>query len=202
VEIIGIADFKRKLRHALACVKAREGEFSTLDAHTGDGDHGTAIVTALSAAAHAADKATDFKSMLNDMGFAVMMETSGSTSTLLGAFFLGMSDAASGTELDAVGVKALFTGGLTNVQKQTKATVGDKTMMDALIPAINAINACSSTDINALFSAAAREAQKGAEATVDMVAKFGRARNYGERSKGFMDAGAASWSVLFDAFAE
>ena len=59
--------------------------------------------------------------MLNDMGFDVMLQVSGSTSTLLGAFFLGMSDHASGTELDAAGVKAMFAGGLANVQKQTKA---------------------------------------------------------------------------------
>jgi dihydroxyacetone kinase-like protein len=80
--------------------------------------------------------------------------------------------------------------------------VGDKTMMDALIPAVKAIEACASDDISDLLSAAAREAQKGAEATVDMVAKFGRARNYGERSRGFIDSGAASWSAMFAAFAE
>ena len=197
-----IDDFRCMLQKALDRIKEREDEFSKLDALTGDGDHGTAIVTAFSAAVKIAGKGTEFKSMLNDMGFAVMMETSGSTSTLLGAFFLGMSDTVSGTELDIAGVKAMFAGGLANVQKQTKAAVGDKTMMDALIPAVNAIEACTSDDIGHLLSAAAREAQKGAEATVDMIAKFGRARNYGERSKGFMDSGAASWSTMFAAFAE
>jgi dihydroxyacetone kinase-like protein len=200
--ILTIDDFRSMLRNALARIKEREEEFSKLDALTGDGDHGTAIVTALSAAVNTAEKGTDFKSMLNDMGFAVMMETSGSTSTLLGAFFLGMSDAVNGTELDVAGVKALFAGGLANVRKQTKAAVGDKTMMDALIPAVSALEACKSDDIGDLLSAAACEAQKGAEATVGMVAKFGRARNYGERSVGFMDSGAASWSTMFAAFSE
>jgi len=148
----------------------------------------------------AAGKGVDFKAMLNDMGFAVMMQTSGSTSTLLGAFFLGMSDVVSGTTLDATGVKTMFAGGLANVRKQTKAGVGDKTMMDALIPAIEAMEACTSDDIGDLLSAAALAAQKGAEATVEMTAKFGRARNYGERSKGFMDCGASSWSTMFNAF--
>jgi len=190
------------LQKALLRIKEREDEFSKLDAQTGDGDHGTAIVSALSAAVKVADKGTDFKTMLNDMGFAVMMETSGSTSTLLGAFFLGMSDTASGIELDATGVKAMFAGGLANVRKQTKAGTGDKTMMDALIPAVDALEACASDDIGELLAAAAAAAQKGAEATVDMIAKFGRARNYGERSKGVMDSGAASWSAMFAAFAE
>jgi len=198
---LAIDDFRLMLHRALAGIKEREGEFSQLDALTGDGDHGTAIVTALSAAVMVAEKGTDFKTMLNDMGFAVMMETSGSTSTLLGAFFLGMSDVASGTGLDATGVKAMFSGGLANVGKQTKARIGDKTMMDSLIPAVDAMESCTSDEIDDLFSAAAVAAQKGAEATVDMTAKFGRARNYGERSIGFMDSGAASWSAMFAAFA-
>lgn len=197
-----ISDFRAMLLHALMRIKEREDQFSQLDALTGDGDHGTAIVTALSAAVMAADNGTDFKTILNDMGFAVMMETSGSTSTLLGSFFLGMSDASHGTELDAASVKTMFAGGLASVGKQTKARVGDKTMMDALIPAVEAMEACDTVEIDDLFSTAADAAQKGADATVDMTAKFGRARNYGERSKGFMDSGAASWSAMFAAFAE
>ena len=189
------------LHRALLRVKEREGEFSQLDALTGDGDHGTAIVTALSVAVSATDKASDFKTMLNDAGFAVMMETSGSTSTLLGAFFLGMSDCAKGIELDATAVKDMFAGGLANVQKQTKARTGDKTMMDALTPAVEAMEACTSDNLGDMFAAAAVAAQKGAEATIEMTAKFGRARNYGERSQGFMDSGAASWSTMFAALA-
>ena len=133
-----IENFKAMLDNALKNIKEREDEFSKLDAVIGDGDHGQAIVTAMSAIVATAQKGTEFKAMLNDMGFDVMLQVSGSTSTLLGAFFLGMSDHASGTELDAAGVKAMFAGGLANVQKQTKAQKGDKTMMDALIPAVEA----------------------------------------------------------------
>lgn len=199
---LSIEDFKRMLSHALVQIKARENEFSQLDAVIGDGDHGTAIVTAFSAAVKSADKGTEFKSMLNDMGFAIMLETSGSTSTLLGAFFLGMSDGVSGTELGVNDVKSLFTSGLANVQKQTQAKPGDKTMMDALVPAVNAIEALQSEDIKELLKAGALAAHEGAEKTVDMKANFGRARNYGERSIGHADSGAASWSCMFAAFAE
>ncbi|MCC8155197.1 MAG: DAK2 domain-containing protein [Tannerellaceae bacterium] len=194
--------FKAMLQKALEQIKAREDEFSQLDAVIGDGDHGTAIVTALSAVVKASEKGTEFKTMLNDMGCGVMLETSGSTSTLLGAFFLGMSDHASGTELDAVGVKAMFAGGLANVQKQTQAKKGDKTMMDALIPAVEAMQACPSDDIADILNAGAAAALKGAEETVQMKANFGRARNYGERSIGYADSGATSWSCMFAAFAE
>lgn len=202
MEILSITDFKRLLDHALQQIKARENEFSQLDAVIGDGDHGTAIVTAFSAAVKSAEKGTEFKAMLNDMGFAIMLETSGSTSTLLGAFFLGMSDGASGTELDASGVKGMFASGLANVQKQTQAKPGDKTMMDALVPAVEAIQACESRNIKELLQNGATAALKGAEATVPMKANFGRARNYGERSIGFADSGATSWSCMFAAFAE
>lgn len=202
MEILSIVDFKNMLAHALKQIKARENEFSQLDAVIGDGDHGTAIVTAFSAAVKSAEKGTEFKTMLSDMGFAVMLETSGSTSTLLGAFFLGMSDGVSGTELDADGVKAMFQSGLANVQKQTQAKPGDKTMMDALVPAVEAMQSSDSKDIKVLLQQGASAALQGAEATVSMKANFGRARNYGERSIGFADSGATSWSCMFAAFAE
>ena len=190
------------LDNALKQIKAREEEFSKLDAVIGDGDHGTAIVTALSAIHRIAQNGTEFKAMLGDMGMGVMLEVSGSTSTLLGAFFLGMSDHAAGTELDAAGVKAMFAGGLANVRQQTKAQKGDKTMMDALIPAVEAIEASTSDDIKEILTAGANAALKGAEDTIPMKANFGRARNYGERSIGYADSGATSWSCMFAAFAE
>jgi len=197
-----IEAFKGMLNNALTHIKAREDEFSKLDAVIGDGDHGQAIVTAFSVVVKGSEKGTEFKSMLNDMGFGVMLETSGSTSTLLGAFFLGMSDSASGTELDAEGVKKMFAGGLANVQKQTKAQPGDKTMMDALVPAVEAIQACTSDDIKEILTAGANAALEGAKKTVDMKANFGRARNYGERSIGYADSGATSWSCMLASFAE
>lgn len=197
-----IEAFKAMLDNALKQIKAREEEFSKLDAVIGDGDHGTAIVAAMTAVNKSAQSGTEFKQMLGDMGMDVMMEVSGSTSTLLGAFFLGMSDHAEVTELDAAGVKAMFAGGLANVQQQTQAKRGDKTMMDALIPAVEAMQACTSDDIKEVLNAGAKAALDGAEATVPMKANFGRARNYGERSIGFADSGATSWSCMFASFAE
>ena len=110
-----IDDFKKMLRNALVCITERSDEFSKLDAVLGDGDHGTAIVQSMSALVATADKGTEFKSMLNDMSFNLMLEISGSTSTLLGGFFLGMSDHAEGTELNVAGLKAMFAGGIEGV---------------------------------------------------------------------------------------
>ena len=190
------------LRNALKNITERADEFSQLDAVLGDGDHGTAITQAMSVIVQSTEKGTDFKSMLNDMGFNVMLEISGSTSTLLGGLFLGMSDQAEGTELNAAAVKKMFAGGLAGVEKQTKAKPGDKTMMDALIPAIAAMQAVEGDDIKVMFQAAAEAALKGAEATKQMRANFGRARNYGERSVGYADSGATSWACMFQSFAQ
>ena len=192
------------IQNALENITERSDEFYYLDAVLGVGDNCTAIVYVLSAIVQSADKGTEFKKMLGDMGFDVMLQISGSTSTLLGGFFLGMSDAlADGvTELDAEGVKTMFAGGLAGVKKQTKAQRGDKTMMDALIPAVEAMQATNSSDIKKLMAAGAEAALKGAAETVDMKANFGRARNYGERSIGYADSGASSWSCMFDAFAK
>lgn len=201
--ILTLDDFKSMLNCALAAIKARETEFSQLDAVLGDGDHGQAIVTAMSVVVDKAQTGAGFKSMLGDMGMEVLMQVSGSTSTLLGALLLGMSDGvAECEEIDAAGVKKMFASALKNVQAQTKAKRGDKTMMDALEPAVEAIEACASEDVAELLAAAAEAAVAGAEATVEMKANFGRARNYGERSIGTMDSGAASWSCMFKAFAE
>lgn len=203
-----IPDFQKMIQRALADVSTRAAEFSELDAVIGDGDHGEAIVTALHAIAkvsNADDAATkDFKTLLGDMGFGVMMETSGSTSTLLGGLLLGMSDGvpAGAKELDAAQVKAMFKGGLEGVQKNTKAMPGDKTMMDALYPAVMAMQEVTTDDVAAVLAAGAEAAKKGAEATVQMKANFGRARNYGEKSIGHADSGASSWACMFGAFAD
>lgn len=202
---ITIADFQKMIDQALLNITARAEEFSKLDAVIGDGDHGEAIVTALNAIVKASKSgAADFKTLLGDMGFGVMMETSGSTSTLLGGLMLGMSDGVpeGATELNAAQVKEMMRGGLEGVKKNTKAMPGDKTMMDALVPAVEAMEACPSSDVKEVLQAGATAAQAGAESTVAMKANFGRARNYGDKSIGHADSGASSWACMFASFAQ
>ncbi len=187
---------------AATTIESRSEEFSQMDAALGDGDHGEAITTAMRVIAAESLKGGDFKSLLNDMGFGVMMQTSGSTSTLLGGFLLGMSDGVEGSKesLTLDEVKKMFRSGVEGVQKNTKAQVGDKSIMDSLIPAVAALEECDSSDIKAAMEAAAKAAAKGAESTKEMVAKFGRARNLGEKVIGYVDAGASSWAEIFASF--
>ena len=90
--------------------------------------------------------------------------------------------------------------------KQSCTEDGDKTMMDAMIPAIEAMSAAIAANPSAtladVFNAAATAAKEGAEKTSEYVAKFGRARNLGERSRGSKDAGATSLALIFQAFAD
>lgn len=194
--------FKEIWKKAQVDINANEKRFSELDAATGgDGDHGTAIVAALNAIVHA--EGDDFKSYITDMAEKLETEASGSTSSLYGAWCEGMADAvaAGKTEIDADEIAEMFEGGFDEICCVTKARKGDKTMMDALQPATEALLAAKNDGEAAMFAAAAAAAKAGSEATAQMQAKFGRAKNLGERSIGAIDAGSASMAVIFSAFA-
>ena len=192
------------LQAALSAVESQLAMLNQLDAATGDGDHGTAILAAMKAANAAAQKEGTLKATLETIGWDVMSNTSGSTSALMGSFFIGLSQAVSGEELDSVQTVAIFESGLANIRTSTRATIGDKTLMDALIPAIEAMTALKahSPTLADLFTAAADAAQKGADSTKELAAKFGRAKNLGERSRGSLDAGAVSTALIYQAYAD
>lgn len=202
--MLTIQKFKEMVVAAGADIRAGEKLFSELDAAAGgDGDHGTAIVTAF----NAMDKVTEapcFKCYLKALSDALQNEACGSTSTLYGSWLQGMSDAAPDNvaELDAAGVANLFKGGLDEIGFTTKARVGDKTLMDALIPATEALVSAAPQGIAAMFKAGAQGAAAGSDATRAMRAKYGRAKNLGDRSIGPVDAGSASMACIFASFAK
>ena len=104
--------------------------------------------------------------------------------------------------MDIAGIQAIFAGGFAEIDDMSGAKVGDKTMMDALIPASGAIAAYTGSDEQALFTAAAQAAAKGAEDTRRFVSKFGRAKSYGEKTIGTPDAGAVSMAYFFQGLAQ
>lgn len=197
---------QKMLDGALAKIETNFDYLNELDSATGDGDHGTAILSSMKAAAEAVKAEGSLSKTLSNVGWGIMNATGGSTSSLTGSFFLGMSDATDAESLTAERTAALFAAGLVSVETMTTAKVGDKTLMDALIPAVDAMKKTLADNPKAtvaeLFSAAAAAAKTGAESTAELVAKFGRAKNLGERSAGHLDAGATSTAMIFDAFAE
>ena len=198
-----LEQFRQVWTKAAAKTAAREKDYSALDAAAGgDGDHGEAIVAATKALAAA--EGNDLKSLLESMVAHLESDVSGSTSSLYGTLFEGMADAvdAGKTELSAPELADLFAAGLEELGFATKAKVGDKTFMDALIPAVEALKAHAAEGEAAMFAAAAAAAKAGSEATAQMQAKFGRAKNLGARSIGPIDAGSASNADIWLCFAE
>jgi dihydroxyacetone kinase-like protein len=139
---------------------------------------------------------------LKDAGWSVLSVDGGASSAILGTFIAGMGDAVMGHESDCAHLAVSFAAGLRAVEKQTKARPGDKTMMDALVPAVEAFAtaANSGESIAHAMENASNAARKGAEATKGMIAKYGRARYLGEKTLGSADAGATSIALLFRGF--
>jgi len=205
-ETIGYAQVRAMLNAAAAQIRAHHEMLSRLDAATGDGDHGTTILRAMEAVVNTvgADSGVQLKPMLCGVAWAVMSCDGGSTGPLLGSFFLGMSEGCGERdELDLQALVGVFESGVAKLQKQSRAAIGDKTMMDAFLPALAALKAASpGSSIKAALEQAAQAAALGAEATTNMRAKFGRARNLGDRVLGHPDPGAVSVSLLFKGFCE
>lgn len=203
---MNIDQLKEKLLAAVAAVRANHEVLSRLDSDTGDGDHGITMLRAMKAVENAVHGCRDseLKTLLMDVGWAVLGVDGGSTGPLLGCLFLGMSDGVGNkSEIDCPGLAIMFQAGLEKVQEQTKAQVGDKTMMDALVPAVETLKKASQEgqSIGQALENAAQAAEDGALATKNFQARFGRARNLKERTIGFQDPGATSMAYIFKGFA-
>ena len=191
---------------AVAQIRQHHEMLSRLDAAVGDGDHGTTILRTMEAVARtvAEQPAGDLQQFFSKIAWEVMSCDGGSTGPLLGALFMGMSEAGAGkTELDRAGLVALLEGGILKLHKQSRAQIGDKTMMDAFLPALAALRASDpACSIKSTLQLAAEAATTGAEATKTMRAKYGRARNLGDRVIGHPDPGAVSASLILRGFSE
>ena len=194
------------LQSAVGQIRTHHEMLSQLDAAVGDGDHGTTILRTMEAVDKVISESTDsdLKEILSRIAWAVMDCDGGSTGPLLGSLFMGMSEAAtSQPELDCAAVVSLFESGIERLAKQSRAVVGDKTMMDAFLPARDAMLAAApSGDIHTVLQQAAAAAAAGAEATKDFRARFGRARNLGDRVIGHADPGAVSASLILKGCSE
>jgi dihydroxyacetone kinase-like protein len=202
---LGYEDVVRMLRCAAARVKENRELLSKLDSAIGDGDHGTTMVRVVEAMLQAIQECPrkSLGAMLESAGWGVMSVDGGSTSPLLGSLLLGMAEGVEGKEaLDTPALAAMFQAGLVRLSAQTPAKVGDKTMLDALVPAVDALKSAGGGDVAAAIRQAADAATRGAEATKDMRARFGRARNLGDRTVGHQDPGATSISCIFQGLAE
>lgn len=167
-------------------------ELCQIDAVIGDGDHGLTIAKIANLMKEKAGmEYHSKKAFFDELGWDAINVQGGSAGPLFGTFLSGMQYA----DEDASFAETMEAG-FEELQTISQATVGEKTMMDALIPAIEAMKDATS-DKDAVIEGA-KAAALGAEYTAECVAKYGRAKNYGERSLGVKDAGACSIAYIFE----
>jgi dihydroxyacetone kinase-like protein len=178
-----------------------------LDSAIGDADHGINMDRGFTAvkAELAAHPPSDIGSVFQSVATALIRHVGGAAGPLYGTFFLRAAAACAGkTEIQAADLVALFQAGIEGVVHRGKAAAGDKTMLDALLPALDAMrkgrdDGCSLT---AILDAGAAAAQAGMTATIPMQARKGRASYLGARSIGHQDPGATSSYLLLQAAAD
>lgn len=194
---------RRWIELAAADIAEQRDYLVDLDRAIGDGDHGENMDRGFKAAVEALGQAqpASVAEVLKTVAKTLMSTVGGAAGPLYGTAFLRASKAAGDGELDGVGVAAVIAGALDGIQSRGKATTGEKTMVDAWTPALEAARAAaeSGSDPAAVLEAAATAAESGAAATEPMRATKGRASYLGERSIGHLDPGAVSTSLILRA---
>jgi dihydroxyacetone kinase-like protein len=178
-------------------------ELVRLDTAIGDGDHGTNMNRGMQKALEKlqASEQADPGAVLKTVAMALVSSVGGAAGPLYGTLFLQMGTALAGTpEVDLVQFAAAWRAALAGVKARGKAELGDKTMIDALTPAIDALE--QAADLQAGLQAAVDAAEQGMKATTPLVARKGRASYLGDRSAGHQDPGATSTYYLFKSAAE
>ncbi|MCQ5272227.1 dihydroxyacetone kinase subunit DhaL [Schaalia odontolytica] len=193
----------RWIELAAADVAEQRDYLVDLDRAIGDGDHGENMDRGFKAAVEALGQAqpASVADVLKTVAKTLMSTVGGAAGPLYGTAFLRASKAAGDGELDGAGVAAVIAGALEGIQVRGKATTGEKTMVDAWTPALEAARAAAEagSDPVAVLEAAANAAEAGAAATEPMRATKGRASYLGERSIGHLDPGAVSTSLILRA---
>jgi dihydroxyacetone kinase-like protein len=186
---------------------ASRERLTELDAAIGDADHGTNMDRGFTAvqAELAAHPSSDISSTLQKTATVLIRSVGGSAGPLYGTFFLRAGAACSGKQdMGAADVVAMFQAGIEGVQQRGKAVAGDKTMVDALLPALEAMRNCldNGGTLTEVLDAGAAAGESGMLATVPMQARKGRASYLGARSIGHQDPGAVSSCLLLKAAAD
>ena len=196
---------QRWIELAAADIAEQRDYLVDLDRAIGDGDHGENMDRGFKAALEALGQAqpASVAEVLKTVAKTLMSTVGGAAGPLYGTAFLRASKAAGDGELDGAGAAAVIVGALEGIQARGKATTGEKTMVDAWTPALEAARAAaeSGSDAAAVFEAAATAAEAGAASTEPMRATKGRASYLGERSIGHLDPGAVSTSLILRAAA-
>ncbi|HYZ00835.1 MAG TPA: dihydroxyacetone kinase subunit DhaL [Candidatus Binatia bacterium] len=206
--VLDAASARRWLETAAARIAEEAPELTALDAAIGDGDHGTNMDRGFKAVADrvlSQDGEIPIDDLCKQTGMALLSTVGGAAGPLYGTWFLRFGTASAGkAELTLEDVETALAAAVEGVRQRGKAEPGDKTMVDALEPALEALQRCRADGASPgdALRAAADAAEEGSRATTPLVARKGRASYLGERSAGHQDPGATSSALLLRALAE
>ena len=195
------------LRAVAAAVAEEKDHLTRLDSAIGDADHGINLHRGFQAALTKLEESppADIAAAFKTVGMALIGKVGGASGPLYGSFFLQLATACQGKERLALDdwTEALQAA-VDGVKARGKAEAGDKTMIDALVPAVEALREAASEglDLSTALQRSAEGARAGMEATIPLVARKGRASYLGERSAGHQDPGATSSHLLLRVAAE
>lgn len=198
------SDLHDWIRAFAARVDEQRAYLTKLDSAIGDGDHGQNMNRGLSHAVDQLDHEASMSDTMRTVAMALISKTGGASGPLYGTLFMDAGKTLSAHDtLGTPEVAALFRAGLEGVQRRGKAEPEDKTMVDALLPAVEALEAAAEqgTALPEAIQQAAQAAKEGMEATTPLEARKGRASYLGPRSKGHQDPGATSTYYLIEAAA-
>jgi phosphoenolpyruvate---glycerone phosphotransferase subunit DhaL len=196
----GVVDWMRRFAGEMG---EHRQELVRLDTAIGDGDHGTNMDRGMRKAMEKLDASdqTDAGAVLKTVAMALVSSVGGAAGPLYGTLLLQMGNAMAGKDdVDLETYAAAWRKAVEGVQARGKAEPGDKTMVDALLPALQALEQAS--DLDSALQDAASAAERGMKDTIPLVAKKGRASYLGERSKDHQDPGATSTYYLYKSAAE
>ncbi len=195
------------IRRYAGAIAAHKDELTALDSAIGDADHGANMDRGFQAVAGklAGAPGQDIAAVLKLVAMTLISTVGGASGPLYGTLFLQMGSAATGkVDLNAAGWEAALRAGVEGVAKRGKAVRGEKTMLDALLPAVDALSAAlaAGAPLGEALWRSERAAHQGMIDTIPLVATKGRASYLGERSAGHQDPGATSAHLLLRAAAE
>jgi dihydroxyacetone kinase-like protein len=204
IEMVSTAGMDQWVRAFAGLVADNKDSLTDLDAAIGDGDHGANMHRGMQAAVAALDAASPVtpSALFNKVGMTVVSTVGGASGPLFGTMFLRMGAALGDTaEVSLSQLATALRAGLGGVVARGKAEPGDKTMYDALAPAVNALDAAATAGVNKAdaLKLALAAAENGRDATTPMLARKGRASYLGERSVGHQDPGATTVALLMAA---
>ncbi|KTR05581.1 dihydroxyacetone kinase [Aureimonas ureilytica] len=179
---------------------------SEIDGKIGDGDHGVNMAKGFGMAAERLKgRDATLTEAMEALSEVLMGEIGGSMGPLYGMMFTEFAEATGANErIDARLFSAMLHKGLEGIQSIGSAKVGDKTLIDTLVPAVEAFDAANAAGqpFGEALDALVAAAEAGRDSTIDLVAKIGRASRLGERSRGVLDAGATSCAMILTTLAE